>query len=94
MKTELRFDADDCLLKDLKAPDGVRLLGLEECMEIQKTDEQLRNLLIYGWVWVSTPLGIRAVGFDDDDVRFRVVGLDGSGNWRSRGVFIKKEVRE
>ena len=90
---KLKIDEKDCLKKDLKIPKGYRLIEDYELLKESRTNKELKQLGLAGWIWANTENGIRAAGFDYIVGRFYVDGNyyfdDGSGH--SRRVLVKTQ---
>lgn len=87
---KLKINKEDCTRADLNIPKGYRLIEDYECLKESRTNKELKNLLINGYVWVNTIKGTRAAGFGYNGGVFRVDGdYDLNFSDRSRGVFVK-----
>ncbi|MFH1638380.1 MAG: hypothetical protein ABIB71_08195 [Candidatus Woesearchaeota archaeon] len=91
-KMKLKIDKKDCLKKNIKVPQGYRLMEDYECLKEIRTNEELRELLIEDYVWVLTKDDVRAASLSYDSGRFRIDCSDYMGDdGRSCPVFVKKK---
>jgi len=88
---KLKIGKTSCYKKDIKVPKGYRLIEDWECLKEQRTNKELKNLLIKEYVWVNNKeLGAVSVNYYCG--LFHILGDNYLYNYgRSRGVFVKKE---
>ena len=79
----------DCLFKNLKIPESFRIVEDYELLKEIRTNKKLKRIMVNGYVFAETIHGVRLVRLGY--VNLYLDAFDQcSGDWRARGVFVKK----